>query len=511
VILCGITLVSSLFIQPQLGISTPRSYLKSQLSEVVKTEHFHLFFDPLNFNAEEREYWAARHEFHFEQITEILEIDWPEDRIIESYIYQNAWQKKDLVGAKFTSYVPVWLEQDQLHIAKEHLEPVLKHELVHVITKQFGNDLINASWSIGLVEGIAEAIAKDASDVSTLDQIIAAESPLPTTNEMASSLTFSGFYASASAISYTTAGSFVGYLLENYPVDHFKEAYPSTDFESAYNLPFDTLVTRWKAQLPVTEIDSLDSEVSQFIFSQQSLFQLSCPRKIHPILQGLDDLRFHETISNTVLAASTVDQLYAEFSDVPLLKQLWANYKLRTDDFIEVVSSISAADSALSLQLMKADALFSSGEIIQAELILTDLQSDSSLIDDQSAQDSFTVRSDSLTWKIFFDARYQNKIVSDEVFDGLPEQLQWLLINRAITSQHRIQLIEYAQIMQSRSINLVWFDTQESLIYMLVYYGEFELAQQWIDSLQSLELRDRFVERVSELQEWLDFNTTYQQ
>lgn len=136
-----------------------------------------MYYDPKFYSEDEIQYWAQRHEFHFDQIVEQLQIDWPTNRKIESYLYNHAWHKKELVGAKFTSYVPVWLEKDQLHIAKEHLEGVLKHELVHVIAKQFGNDLMNASWSIGLIEGVAEAIARDASDVSTLDQIIAAEQP----------------------------------------------------------------------------------------------------------------------------------------------------------------------------------------------------------------------------------------------------------------------------------------------------------------------------------------------
>lgn len=511
VLLSGILIVVSLFLQPQLGISTPRSFLKTELSSVVKTEHFHLYFDESNYTDDERSYWAARHEFHFNQIIEQLEIDWPEGRIIESFLYENAWQKKELVGAKFTSYVPVWLEQDQLHIAKEHLEPVLKHELVHVIAKQFGNDLINASWSIGLVEGVAEAIAKDASNVSTIDQIIAAEYPLPTTSEMALSLTLSGFYSAASSISYTTAGSFVGYLLENYPVENFKSAYPSTDFEGAYNVPFDTLVTRWKAQLPVTDVDSLDTQVSQFIFSQQSLFQMSCPRKIHPVRLGLDDLRHHESLSDSANALNTINNLYEDYSQLPLIKQLWASYQLRTGNSERITNEISDSDSTLALQLMKADSHFLGDDFTLAEDLLSNLKNDSSHFINENAQNSFVVRTDSLVWQTFINARYQNKLVSLDTFETLPEPLQWLLINRTINRQGDHLLGEYANIMVTKSPNLTWFDTQESLIDKLVYYRQFELAQQWIDLLKEQDLRERYVERVQEQQEWLDFYQVYQQ
>lgn len=77
-----------------------------------------------------------------------------------------------------------------------------------------------------MIEGIAEAIAKDASPESTLDQIISAESPYPSPQQMKNALSNSGFYSSASSISYTTAGSFVQFLLNNYPVEHFKRRIP---------------------------------------------------------------------------------------------------------------------------------------------------------------------------------------------------------------------------------------------------------------------------------------------
>ena len=150
-----VLLILSFYFRPELGINTPASYLQKQLNHTKETVHFRLYFDPDLYTDEEMDYWATRHEFHFNQIVEILDVDWPEGRKIDSYLYAHSWQKKKLVGAKFTSYVPVWLEQDQLHIAKEHLEGVLKHELVHVIAKQFGHEFFNASMSVGLVEGLA--------------------------------------------------------------------------------------------------------------------------------------------------------------------------------------------------------------------------------------------------------------------------------------------------------------------------------------------------------------------
>src|SRR5699024_8322223 len=179
---------------------------------------------------------------------------------IESYLYANAQQKKRLTGAKFTSYVPVWLQQDQLHIAKQQLGS-LKHEMVHVLAKQFGNRMRNASWSIGLVEGLAVALAGDVSSRSTINQIVAAEKPWPNTAEMKHALSLLGFYGGRSTVNYTTTGSFVRYLLQNYPAAYFKKAYRTSDIDAAYPQSFAELVAGWHQVLAAAVVDSLDKQV----------------------------------------------------------------------------------------------------------------------------------------------------------------------------------------------------------------------------------------------------------
>src|SRR5699024_3558595 len=152
----------------EMGIITPETYLRQKLGGIQETEHFVIYYDKRGYTPAEIGLIAREHEFYLDQITDKLDLEKPDSvHKIQSNLYAHPWQKKELVGAKFTSYVPVWLEQDQLHIAKQQIESSLHHELVHVLAKQFGNQLFNASWSIGLVEGIAVALAPDKSLTST--------------------------------------------------------------------------------------------------------------------------------------------------------------------------------------------------------------------------------------------------------------------------------------------------------------------------------------------------------
>ncbi len=488
---------------PESGIITPTSTLQGQKTE-LQTQHFNIYYSGRQFSPSEIEYWALKHEFYFQQIVAQLEIDWPENRKIESYLYSSAWEKKELVGAKFTSYVPIWLEQDQLHIAKEHLYGVLKHELVHVISKQFGNSLFNGSWSIGLIEGLAEGIAKDASPESTLDQIMAAEPPYPSTEQMEAALSFKGFYSSAGAISYTTAGSFVSYLLEEYPVSDFKEAYATNDFETAYSIPFDQLVSEWQNSLPEVVLDSLDQQNSAFIFSQRSIFQKACPHVVTPIMALWDQVRFLETLRIYGEALPIVEELYQIAPENPVIKQKWLQYQLRFKEYEHVTEEVSPNDSIPQFLLMKADAFAFQGDWDRA---YSELEKAWDHLPDPSPRNfkySFELRADTLNWRIFVQNRYKDQVpYSLNSGVNLPNQL--LLFQKAIEINKWEEVPGYASSLSGFAKNTNWFDIYESLIDQLIFLKEFEAARNWIYSVSELELRPRYLERLQEQQEWLDF------
>ena len=501
-----VTLVIGLsyFWLPDFGIVTPRSYLKDQFGH-HQTEHFEIYYDDEFFTDQEIEYWGKRHEFHFRQLADTLKIEWPDGRKIESFLYANAWQKKELVGAKFTSYVPVWLKQDQLHIAKQHLEGVLKHELVHVISKQFGNELFNASWSIGLIEGVAEALAADASSESTLDQILAADPPYPTTEQMQNSLSLSGFYSSASSISYTTAGSFIGYLLREYPVECLKEAYPNSEFELAYGVPFDSLVAGWQRTLPVQEIDSVDQGVSEQIFSQRSIFQRFCPHAITPTLRLWDEYQYFQANNRDEEASSPVSELHQMHPENLIIKREWVYNQFKTENYTDVISAIDAQDTTITFSLFRADAFALNNEWEVAFELLSVLEPELNTVTESAYKYSYTLRSDSLQWVTFLNYRYRNTLPNSVDFESLSPPNKVLSQSRANELNDDRLFTEFANQLIQGSLSAEWFDIYESTIDRLVFLGKFDLAQQWIEKVSELQLRARYKERLEQQREWFKF------
>lgn len=507
-VLAGISLMLSYLSLDEMGVISPRKTIQQQLAGLHQTEHFNLFFDAEAFSGDEINYWAARHEFHFEQISDLLEIEWPENRKIESYLYAHAWQKKKITGAKFTSYVPVWLEQDQLHIAKQHLENVLKHELVHVISKQFGNRLFNASLSIGLIEGAAEGIAKDASSRSTLHQIVASEKPFPTASEMKFALSISGFYGSAGAISYTTAGSFVDYLLEEFPVQNFKKAYPAGDFEDAYSRSFEELVSGWHQKLEKTEIDSLDRQISELIYAQRSLFQKTCPHSVSTELRLWDEYRFHMAEEDTAAAYQKLDKLFTLDSQNDLIHSEWIRSKLIRGEYSEAISSYSENDTLLTLKLLQSDALFLNKDVQKADSLRNAIAPRIKNSKALNYRYSLNLREDSLQWHHHTQSRYNSYLPTKAEFERLNRSNKMQSVGKAIEQNHTKKLKEYSEFLLQESAHPDWFDIYHQQIDRLIFLKEFELADQWITKVSALDLRPRHREILSELMEWLEFSAS---
>lgn len=490
-------------------IISPEAALERELSSHHQTEHFNLYFDARFYTDSEIKYWSEKHEFYFQQIIQDLEIEWPQYRKIESFLYANAWQKKDLVGAKFTSYVPIWLETDQLHIAKQQLESVLKHEIVHAISKQFGNSLFNGSLSIGLIEGLAEAVSEDASRQSTLDQIVAAQDSYPSAEEMKSALSFSGFYGSAGSISYTTTGSFVRYLIQNHPIENLKSAYKNSSFDNVYSLPFEELVENWHSHLDTVAIDSVDRNISELIFSQRSLFQKDCPHTVSKELQLWDSYQYQLVQKDSSSAYSLLDDLYELDSNNDLVRSEWVRSQLFQQKPEKALTAFSDSDTLLTLLLLKGDALFQNQEFNKA---FEQLESLKPRINDSKAPNfkfSYIMREDSLQWSQHISRRFLNQLPSESEFLSLNLANKFLALDKALELHQQGKVIRFTELLSNQEVSEDWFETSLKNIDQLIFYREFELAYKWNQKLNSTTSRARYLQRIDEQRDWLSFVQSY--
>jgi hypothetical protein len=279
--------VGYLFAVP-LGFNTAEGRLQRALGGLHQTEHFDIYYDPASLEADAVRRLAEDHEFRYAQLAARLETGVPAR--IASYLYPDADTKARLTGARTTNVAPVWLRRPQVHVLLPVYERVFAHELAHVFSRAFGLPLLRASLSVGLVEGLAVALEPpdglptphEQVAAATMQRLAAGRAQTPSlAANLAARLSPLGFWTGRGAVSYTTMGSFVRYLLDAYGPGPLKQVYARADFEKVYGKPVGVLAQQWEdfvLRQPV--VDRAAGSLVAARFSIPSLFEKRCPHYV---------------------------------------------------------------------------------------------------------------------------------------------------------------------------------------------------------------------------------------
>jgi hypothetical protein len=270
-----------------LGINTSYARLQQVLGSVYRTAHFDLYYDAAVLRPEAVRFLAEDHEYRYVRLSEQLAVEGPPR--IESYLYPDPETRARLTGARYTNVAPVWLARPQVHVLVEAYDAVFAHELVHVFSRAFGLPVLRASWSVGLVEGLAVALEPPDGRPTPHEQVVSAalaEAPadsLALASDLAARLSPLGFWTGRGAVSYTTMGSFVRYLLDAYGPEALKQVYARGDFAAVYGKSVAVLAGEWQAYLlrqPVVARAAVDLATRRF--AVPSLFERDCPHHVPP-------------------------------------------------------------------------------------------------------------------------------------------------------------------------------------------------------------------------------------
>lgn len=276
-----------------LGFNTPAWYLQDQLGAQYQTEHFVIYYDSTEVDTEDIAHLARDHEYRYAWLTDRIGAEGP-DRIA-SYLYPDPEMKARLTGARQTSIAPVWLPAPQVHLLQERYEQSFGHELAHVFTRSWGLPVINASWSVGLVEGTAVAleppngrpIPREQVAVAALLDSTDAETALA--DDLAARFSPLGFWTSRGAVSYATMGSFVRFLLDRYGPKPLRRVYARANFEAVYGRSVEAMAREWEAWVrAVPVVDRSTEALVTRRFARPSLFERRCPHYIPPYRRALE-------------------------------------------------------------------------------------------------------------------------------------------------------------------------------------------------------------------------------
>lgn len=334
-VLSFLIMLAYIFAAP-LRINTPFKFAQDKLGNVYPTEHFDIYYDADKIEPEVFKQIVDEHEYRYAYLKEKLGIE--VSQRIESYIYPDLDTKDWLSGSRHTSVAPVWLRRPQMHIYVNHFEPVFAHELVHVFSREFGLPLINASLSVGLVEGLAVALEPSDGRPAPREQVLTASVARADIGEdiqinaeggLRSRLSPWGFWTGRGAVSYTTMGAFVRFLGETYGYDLVKQVYAYSDFEAVFKKPVDELVEEWSAWL--RNADRVDRSTYAYVtrrFSIPSIFEKTCPHHLPPAVKYLRDAKAALAVQDTLRAVQLLDASLAEEPAFQEALDVWAQLKL---------------------------------------------------------------------------------------------------------------------------------------------------------------------------------------
>ena len=303
------------FFSARLQINTPTWYIQSELGGHLATEHFDIYYDPEETSSSLLYQYEHEHEYRYAYYKEKMGVDVP-DRI-QSFIYPNPETKEQFTGARFTNVAPVWLRIPQIHLYADVFDQVFPHELVHVFSREFGLPVINASLSVGLVEGFAVALEPSEGRPTPHEQVLTAAlirngfTDLSVGEQVEGSLSPFGFWTGRGAVSYTTMGSFVRFLIDRYGMERVKEVYAYSNFSQVYGKSPQALTKEWEAFLKtLPAVSRVTHDYVTRRFSVPSLFEQRCPHHVpRVVVKHRESLRAL-TEADTAQALDALEQAF---------------------------------------------------------------------------------------------------------------------------------------------------------------------------------------------------------
>lgn len=343
----------------ELGFDSTSNFIRKSLGQVVETEHFRIYYSQESYNAEEIRWIAAEHEFRLKQVAGAFNL--PRKEVLESYIYPSNEAKRRLMGAGNTNIAKPW--SGQIHISHASLDAVLKHELVHVVAARFGAPVLKASFSTGLVEGLAMAIEWDWGN-RTPHQYAAAMRAFGAGTDIRSIISPAGFASQASSVSYVLAGSFCRFLIDTYGMRNMAALYRSAEYEAIYGKPLDSLVAEWHRFLDTIPVDDQERDVVDVLFRRPPIFDKVCARVVAARNARARSFLAQKRYSDAqALFRQSYDETsgYEAFSGLLAAAHRGGNYEILTTALDSLIMLDERPSQYLPLFLMIGDAFWIRG------------------------------------------------------------------------------------------------------------------------------------------------------
>ncbi|MBE0571949.1 MAG: hypothetical protein IH618_10430 [Ignavibacteriaceae bacterium] len=263
------------FLSPVFGFTTTQSRLKDELSFQVESKHFLIQADR-RIEKEVIQQIILNQEYYYLQLS-VFFVDELGTKI-NSYIFFNSEQKKNLFGSGAADVAKPWL--NSIYVSLDSWESTLKHEIAHCFTSNFGTGIFKlaAGFNPALIEGVAEAADGfyDENNIHHLASLAYKNDYRINLNSLFSSFSF---FSSVSSISYIYSGSFIEFLANEYGIDKVKNFYQTNDFNLSFETNLDVAVKKYEEFIDTLALDATKDKANYY-FGRKSLISKVCPRSV---------------------------------------------------------------------------------------------------------------------------------------------------------------------------------------------------------------------------------------
>lgn len=267
-----------------LGYAVDAEDIAEVLDGRVETEHFVIHYAHTRDIDAEIAAIAEDHEFRYAQVVAQLGVA-PAGKL-RSFYFADRDQKARWFGARDVEMAKPWRREIYLeHRAFPHVS--LRHEIAHAVASAFGDPLFGIATrhgvfaNPGLIEGLAVAIDWPGGyDRPTPHEAVRAMQDMGMRPAIGQLLSLE-FFSVSSARGYTTAGSFLRFLLDSRGAAGLRTLYRTGgDFAAAYGAPLSTLEAEWRTMIGKIELPKAAVEAQRERFRGGSVFARPCPHAI---------------------------------------------------------------------------------------------------------------------------------------------------------------------------------------------------------------------------------------
>jgi hypothetical protein len=273
-----------------LGFHADADDIAQALGGRKETAHFVIYYPAKAPFADQMDAIAEEHELRYAQVAARLGVE-PTQKIT-SFYFASAGEKARWMGAANVYIAKPW--RHEIYVQHDTFpHGVLRHEIAHVFAGEFGDPLFHVSvawggwppavFNVGLIEGVAVAADWPTTARATPHQTVRAALEADKLPPLRALLT-TGFLTFSSAQSYTTAGSFVKFLLDHHGPAALRELYrrggrPS-DFPALYGKSLEELERAWHAEVALAPLADADRELARERFRRPGIFRRPCPHAV---------------------------------------------------------------------------------------------------------------------------------------------------------------------------------------------------------------------------------------